>query len=518
MKAKSPKKYPLSIYLLNEDLKDAKSAIKQDGNINHEILLVNGKSCDFYYKKNFPKKPTWVSIFEKNASVNVANLSNTSTGAALIYKFKDRLYALVFGHGRHLLTQDSWEENFGLKIVLNSVDPEKIRSLDVQSLDAVPVQMKSQAGIATDIDEFGFNFDKDLIRAATGKASRPDLGDQISGKDPLRLSIPFEIDDIEKLLGIIVDLHQSTKYKERFPWVDNLREVRSKSLREKLDKKLTAKIIAGDFNKTWLTVPDVIDWSLVEGFAYNAKQKKEPITDISWESYIESLPRALTDENIKRDTVYAVDTTTGLTSHRWSIYKCIYAEISDSKNTYALNNGKWYKVDQSYLSNIENAIGKIGTSSLILPDYIFPTEKEYNEFVAKSSNGKILLLDRKLINRVEICDLLTQKNELIHVKRYGGSSVLSHLFSQGLVSTNLLLSDEDFCKKAKSKHIHPPFNLIDANNEVNRENIEVVFAVASNDKAAFPDLPLFSKITLKFVSSQLHLMGVKCSLLMIKIP
>ncbi len=37
-------------------------------------------------------------------------------------------------------------------------------------------------------------------------------------------------------------------------------------------------------------------------------------------------------------------------------------------------------------------------------------------------------------SRIEFCDLFSKSKQMIHVKRYGGSSVLSHLFNQGLVS------------------------------------------------------------------------------------
>ena len=41
---------------------------------------------------------------------------------------------------------------------------------------------------------------------------------------------------------------------------------------------------------------------------------------------------------------------------------------------------------------------------------------------------------------LEICDLLGPGNELIHVKRARGSAPLSHLFSQGLVSAQSLVT------------------------------------------------------------------------------
>jgi len=40
--------------------------------------------------------------------------------------------------------------------------------------------------------------------------------------------------------------------------------------------------------------------------------------------------------------------------------------------------------------------------------------------------------------------LITKDKEIVHVKHYGGSAVLSYLFSHGVVSGELFIADEDF--------------------------------------------------------------------------
>jgi uncharacterized protein (TIGR04141 family) len=52
---------------------------------------------------------------------------------------------------------------------------------------------------------------------------------------------------------------------------------------------------------------------------------------------------------------------------------------------------------------------------------------------------------------VEICDLLGPDSELIHVKRASGSSPLSHLFAQGLVSAQSLLFSPDARERFAAK-------------------------------------------------------------------
>jgi uncharacterized protein (TIGR04141 family) len=104
---------------------------------------------------------------------------------------------------------------------------------------------------------------------------------------------------------------------------------------------------------------------------------------------------------------------------------------------------------------------------------------------------------------VEICDLLGPDNELIHVKRASGSSPLSHLFAQGLVSAQTLLFSPDarerFVAKVKQfgkgRSIRPDF--IPA---------KVVFAILlkNGEQLTAATLFPFSQVTLAHTSRMLQ--------------
>ena len=87
-----------------------------------------------------------------------------------------------------------------------------------------------------------------------------------------------------------------------------------------------------------------------------------------------------------------------------------------------------------------------------LPPYGAKTEPEYLKKVSKDFPD-FALMDRKVImigggrSRVEFCDLFSINNDIVHVKKYGGSSLLSHLFFQAIVSGESFLHEEDFRKK-----------------------------------------------------------------------
>jgi uncharacterized protein (TIGR04141 family) len=77
------------------------------------------------------------------------------------------------------------------------------------------------------------------------------------------------------------------------------------------------------------------------------------------------------------------------------------------------------------------------------PASLADDEATYNEAAAKAI-GAISVDDRPIgvggVDRVELCDILTKDGTFIHVKKRGRSSTLSHLFAQGITSSELLLS------------------------------------------------------------------------------
>ena len=117
-------------------------------------------------------------------------------------------------------------------------------------------------------------------------------------------------------------------------------------------------------------------------------------------------------------------------------------------------------------------------------------------------------------SKIEFCDLFSRNNKIIHVKKYGASSVLSHLFSQGTVSGELFLRDKDFRDKLNAK-LPDNWKLNDTNISPNATNYEIIYAIVSSHEAEL-GLPFFSKVTLNAAKNRLKLFGYKVSLLKIE--
>ena len=305
-----------------------------------------------------------------------------------------------------------------------------------------------------------------------------------------------------------------------------LSEVRSKALKNDLDIKLVEKINQNDFSKTWLTIPEVINWESVSGFRYQKAKRGELSDDISWEGYLAYASedsKDITIEGFKEQYIHCINAANEQPAYTWKVYQCIYCELELNGDSYSLTNGKWYKIDNDFLANLDKNIQDIPISTISLPDYMEKSEEQYNKKVADSDTNRFVLMDKKNISygggssRIELCDIYSNDKKLIHVKRYGGSSVLSHLFSQGLVSTQLILSDGNFRSLVNKKL--PKSHKLPAKNEKPKANeFEVVYVIASNDKKTTAlDLPLFSKINLRSCYNRLQLMGVATSLCIVPV-
>jgi uncharacterized protein (TIGR04141 family) len=99
--------------------------------------------------KNHVRRPSWVSDFFGNALDGKVKLLNASSKGVLLTRIdvggEQRIFAVVFGHGRYLLKDGVIEDRFGLKVVLNTVAPTSLRCIDKLTLGSVPKQSRELA-------------------------------------------------------------------------------------------------------------------------------------------------------------------------------------------------------------------------------------------------------------------------------------------------------------------------------------------------------------------------------------
>lgn len=510
--------HPLTIYLIKPGTSKAESLNEKRKSDRYDFGLPDGTKCTLYTDSVPPHAPRWVKLFAESAP-ELQKLRSSNSSALLLVPRGERLFALSFGYGRVLLKPGSWEEDFGLRVTLNSVDVKKIRSVDRATLDSIGQHSRIQASREATMGEFGLDLEQDLLQAVTGIPTDVSLGKQLTGKDALNVKLPITLDKLPELLDRYAAQAESKAYKGVFPWLDQIHELKNPAKVAELDAMMVERIKAEDFTKgLWLSIPEIIDWAEVDGFKYREAQSADCHTDVHITTFLEDIggAKAVSLEMLKkRRQVYAVSQQTGEIFENWTVYRCLYCEIEQGNETYLLNNGKWYRVGTEFRQRINDQFTKVPRSDFQLPQYNDKSETEYNARAALQNPGQLELMDRKLIkctgqyDKIEFCDLLGKDKKIIHVKRYaGGSAPLSHMFAQAVVSGSLLRRDSDFRKQVAGLLSEEFGKLI---HEPETDEYEIVLAIVSKSKHDLT-IPFFSRVNLNHAWIRLQELGYRVSI------
>ena len=166
---------------------------------------------------------------------------------------------------------------------------------------------------------------------------------------------------------------------------------------------------------------------------------------------------------LKRRRVYCADADHKQVFKNWSIYKCLYAEIDHDGKKFILNDGKWFNVSVNFVERTNSEFQKIDSSPLELPVYAGGGEGKYNKDVCEQYPTRFALLDDK--NKIShggvawpgrgLRPFLDKQGVGTRKNLWKIETCLSHLFSQGFVSGQLLQVDGDFRKKSEGQAHFP---------------------------------------------------------------
>src|ERR1700677_3753612 len=124
----------LRVLLIKADFKKDDKILKGYVELQH-FELAKGLPFEgqLYIKPQCSHPPAWTSFVKPHVIGDLAKLKNASTAAVLIIEAEGRKLAFTFGYGRNLLNPESWERDFGLKVALNTVDHNSLRSVDCRT-------------------------------------------------------------------------------------------------------------------------------------------------------------------------------------------------------------------------------------------------------------------------------------------------------------------------------------------------------------------------------------------------
>jgi uncharacterized protein (TIGR04141 family) len=514
----------LNIYLIkdNYSVEDSITNISDDRDISRVELPDVGV---FYYKRSFTNPPDWItSFFNNHSAIDPDNFFGSGSKAVLIvkipYRSKNRFFAIPFGSGRFLLKDFCYEERFGLITSLNILEAKSIRGLDKRTLSTNPKSSREQIARASEAVDFQIDFEKDLVQSITGKSTDTSFGNIITGKEALSVSAKIDISNIKDFLKKSLSTFEKKDYQRNFKWIDQIKEVKVQSIIDKLNEKLIKKVNEKD-ETTWLAVPEIIDWTDVKGFKYSRRKKDRLHDELELPDFLSESGITVTNtDDLKNAAISCWSDANDDYEYSWNAFACLNAEIDIGKKKYFLSNSKWYEINSEFVDAVNREFDEIEQKNLGLPDYNHIREGDYNIAAAKQVDA--LCLDALNLSyggghsKIEFCDILTRDKRLIHIKKYGGSAVLSHLFAQGFVSAELLVTDGTFRQKVIDQLLPAAYKKLIPTKRPKAAEYEIYYGIITKQKKEKLTIPFFSKVVLKNNKKILEAYGYSIYLTKIK--
>jgi uncharacterized protein (TIGR04141 family) len=514
----------LTFYLMREGVDEFEAALAS-GKTSSAVQLADSSGIDgrFYRVQPAPKSPGWVSYVRPILAEALDDMRASSASGLLLVRSSGRIFALTFGYGRSLLDLSKIEYQFGLKVALNRIDPRRLRSIDTKTFEDMVVTTNTQVSKSAEIPTFRVDVATDILRAVTGEPRDKTFAKGLSGADSLVMNVDTLAADLPGLCDDLLQAFGEDTYKSDFAWIDHLALVRDADLVERLDEQLVADLATGSPAATHLAVPESISWEDIDAFRIAGTRQHE-YDDLDIDDYLGRLGDRQPKITLKNLTGRRVSVRFARSENfdaRWTLYKCLVSEQRLEGALHVLIEGQWFAISESLVEDTDKYVSSLPTSkTTLIPAEPGEHEKDYNARLAKTAPQVLLNLDAKIkcpggaASGIEICDVLSDQGEFIHVKRKARSATLSHLFAQGHVSAFTFLNDGHFRDEIRAliKREAPDdqdrwFKLIPSGEEtVDRSHqYRVTFAVVTNSQRDGNDwLPFFSKLNLMHHGQQLR--------------
>ena len=435
---------------------------------------------------------------------------------------------MTFGRTHHKIKDEAIEYDFGLRVTLNCVDPEKLNSTDTHDPGKARRQ-RIQIPSAADLTFFDFDYDSTVLNSLTGnvKPNFEHLFRNATGSHSFKFSTKKTANELNEILSALWKLYESEDYLDTFPNIRNVSPVSDPQIILKLNDKLLNALRQKEEN-LYVTIPDLINYeghltTKFSGFRGNTTYEEVQLQN--YYSYLKNRKKDLTTltiDDLKSNKVLQLDENDTV-KNRYSLFKCLVFDTKlsgETEQTYHLSEGLWYRVEDDYVNQMRSYLDPL-YSPTNLPDFEHSNEGEYNTAVAENQSAHFICLDRTNIapndmSAIEPCDLYSStglKVSFTHVKRSTFSQQLSHLFNQGLNSAEAIrmlpesldrltglvndasiTSGEHFVVPSSGDRFHVRYAIITHKDPTHRSD----------------NLPFFSRISLMRTLKQLQLMGLDC--------
>jgi uncharacterized protein (TIGR04141 family) len=415
-------------------------------------------------------EPPWVSAVQSIIQTAIsADMHSKSPTGLLVLKRQGGTFVVTFGHAWMKL-EDSWlERDFGRRVALNAIPKDQVIEIKAEQVFAKWHLASERAPRASSVEEFGVEFDRDLVSVVEGVPTlKPSLGKTVRGGTSLRLIVPIAelasaLDDSSVLFG-------SDAYKKDWPEIDNINPIRDELLVAKLEQVLDQDFASGQAKtRVVMFTPSQRkdETILAESYVYGRLAASAPTSPYllfdSWLGYLAKKQLNPSVEEAKSSPLHILDED-GKELKTCSVFDCFGYEVTFGGCVYILASGAWYEVVEDFVKRINATIKKVPQPASVLPPWNqVEDEAAYNVRCGKAAtclncDAKNLFFGGGL-SQFEFCDLVhPQAKTLFFAKIVSKSSGMSHLIEQVRRTAQLLFSVDDAYRKkliALFKKHHP---------------------------------------------------------------
>lgn len=469
--------------------------------------------------------PKWTKFLALDAEQTKRVFNRTAFGLVFL-QAAGRWFAVTFGMGHVKLDPAKFEQDFGLKVVLNAVDPKQLKSADVRTPDENTLQRRSQTSRGSDQSAFSIDIERDIVRGLAGVPTDSNFAVRVAGSDALSMDRKMEIGDLLQACADAFAMYSKTDYKTHFSWIDQIKHEREKAIIDQLEDALIAAVDAvvkgAPTDSITLAFPVIYNPERTHFLRFKGFRSSVHYPDLSFSNYLDALANCskteFTRDEFDSHTVHEVDDEGKDCGGKWKVKDCFTYETGLNGKTYVLSAGRWYCVDVNLAKSVQDFFDAV--PRLAMPAALAGDNEEIYNARLKATEPDYLCLDRKLVlptgatSRIEMCDFLTKDKKLIHVKDKTSSSRLSHLFNQGTVSGRVLILDGPARKLTRDKITQVQTDtgqtdyldvIADEGQDFTPSDFTVVYAVLAIGST--PKLPFFSLVTLRQAAQELKALG-----------
>lgn len=406
------------------------------------------------------KEPPWVSVVRNLADVpDALDLTGQAPGGLLmIERDSGRTVVISFGRAWQRLKAEWLEPEFGRRVALNTIPRDRLLEVRTEQVFAKWHLSHERAPNASAVEEFGVEFDRDLVSAVEGVSNDSLLGDVIRGATSLKLSIDPET--LGHVLDRAITHFSSDNYKKAWPEVETIIPLEDPSRVTALELLLDEQLAKGPASRDPVLMTPALrreDLPPVDSYVVGRMGKNPAtvpyLTMSAWTAPLKAEGRLPSVASAKGLSIHLLDVDKEEIA-TVSAFECLGYEIDVGGTLHLLSSGTWYEAKPEFVKRINGTLQAIGKPRVKLSRWNgSESEGEYNARCV-SENPELLHFDARLLNygggrsKFEFCDFMSPAERTLFFAKIGGKSAgMSHLFEQVRRTAEMLFSADDGYRK-----------------------------------------------------------------------